>query len=344
MTTEPGRGRSSGRATMADVAAAAGVSTALVSIVMRGVAGASEATRERVKGVARDLGYVPDRRAQKLRQTRSGLVGACFELQQAFHGDLIEELYVAAAAHGYDLALSCVTPTRDEHTAFADLVRDRCEAAILVGSRLPAPDLDALSERIPTLVIARPSGTELVGSVSTDDTAGIDMAVDHLVALGHSRIVHITGDKAPGSAERAAGFIARMDRHDLSDHATVLTGGPTETDGATAIAAALDLHDRPTGVIAFNDRCAIGVLEYLLRRGIAVPEQISVIGYDDSRLSRPSHVRLSTVAQDAARIAAEAMNGVTRQIAGEPPTQLVLAPHLERRDTTGPLDNTVDHS
>src|SRR4051794_8967946 len=120
------------RLTLADVAEAAGVSPALVSIVLRGVPGASDETRERVKRVADDLGYVPDRRAQKLRQIRSGLVGACFELHQPFHGDLIEQLYVAAADHGYDLTLSGITPMRDERIAVGDLVRERCEAAVLL--------------------------------------------------------------------------------------------------------------------------------------------------------------------------------------------------------------------
>ena len=86
------------RPTMADVAKAAGISTALVSIVMRGVPGASDATRARVMRIADELGYVPDERARKLRQSRSRVLGVAFELQQPFHGDLVERLYAAAAA------------------------------------------------------------------------------------------------------------------------------------------------------------------------------------------------------------------------------------------------------
>ena len=102
------------RPTMADVARAAGISTALVSIVMRGVPGASDATRARVVRIADELGYVPDERARKLRQSRSRVLGVAFELQQPFHGDLVERLYAAAALHGYDIALSAVAPSRDE--------------------------------------------------------------------------------------------------------------------------------------------------------------------------------------------------------------------------------------
>lgn len=333
MTTGPQRAR---RVTLADVAEAAGVSIALVSIVMRGAPGSSDATRERVKKVADDLGYVPDRRAQKLRQIRSGLLGACFELHQPFHGDLIEQLYVAAAEHGFDLTLSCITPSRDEQTAVGDLIRERCEAAVLLGSRMSTQDLEALSTRIPSQVVARPSGTALVGSVRTDDTAGINLAVDHLVTLGHRRIVHITGGDAPGSTERASGFATRMTHHGLQAGAVVLAGGPTETDGAAATAEALLLPERPTGIVAFNDRCASGVLELLLRREIRVPEDISVIGYDDSRQARFTHISMSTIGQDVEGIAAETLQNLTGQIAGSAPAQIILPPHLKARDTTGP--------
>lgn len=337
MSSEPtGPGGRARRMTLADVADAAGVSIALVSIVMRGAPGASEATRAKVKQVADGLGYLPDRRAQKLRQLRSGLVGASFELHQPFHGDLVEQLYVAAAEHGFDLALSCVTPNRDEGVAVGDLIRERCEAAVLLGSRKSSDDLRALSSQIPALVIARPSGTSLVGSVRTDDTAGIAMAVDHLVALGHQRVLHITGGDSPGSAERRESFTAQMTRHGLNDRATVTVGGPTETDGAKAVAEAFRRPGTPTAIVAFNDRCAVGVLEMLLRQGVRVPDDVSVIGYDDSRLAKYSHISLSTVAQDAETIARQSMNILASQLAGASPAAVTLPPRLIVRDTTAP--------
>ena len=108
MTTASGSPR--GRTTLADVAARAGVSVPLVSIVMREVPGASEDTRKRVHQAAEDLGYRPDSRARLLRQSRSRLIGVVFGVQHAFHGDLVSGLYAAADAVGYELALSAVTP------------------------------------------------------------------------------------------------------------------------------------------------------------------------------------------------------------------------------------------
>lgn len=321
--------------TMADVAKAAGVSTALVSIIFREVPGASESTRKHVRKVARELGYIPDRRAQKLRQSRSGLIGITFELQQPFHGDLVEQLYPALAQHGYDLALSGIAPTRDERTAIDAVFRERCEAAILLGSRMTSTELSQIAQRLPIQVVAQSSGTKKVGAVRIDDTLGIAMALDHLISLGHRDITYIHGGDSPGAQERTEAFTIHTEKTQVSGH--VVPGGATETDGANAMVSILNANTQPTAVIAFNDRVAIGVLDVLLRHGIRVPEDISVIGYDDSRLSRLAHIRLTTVAQDTVHIATEVAKQAIAQIAGGNATEIVLAPQLIPRHTTGPV-------
>ena len=118
---------------MADVAKAAGISTALVSIVMRGVPGASDATRERVQRIADELGYVPDERARKLRQSRSRVLGVAFELQQPFHGDLVERLYAAASAASCSFAFTTVCWELARVTTFAPCTasRSRCRSAAI---------------------------------------------------------------------------------------------------------------------------------------------------------------------------------------------------------------------
>lgn len=325
-----------GRPTMADVARAAGVSTALVSIVMRGVPGASEETRQRVRQTADELGYVPDQRARKLRQARSGLLGVAFELQQPFHGDLVEQLYLAAARHGYDLSLSAVSPSRDEQAAVEALRHERCEALLLLGSGLDASRLTRLATALPTVCLARRASAAAAGSVLGDDLAGIGLAVDHLVELGHRRIAHIDGASAPGSDDRRRGFLARMEQHGLRGTAEVRTGGLTETDGARGMRELLDDKAPPTAVVAFNDRCATGVLDVLVRSGLDVPGKVSVVGYDDSRLAKVPHVQMTTVSQDAARLAETAVGQAHRMIAGAAPAESVLTPRLIVRTTTGP--------
>src|SRR6478609_8896737 len=165
------------RTTLADVAAAAGVSVPLVSIVMRDVPGASALTRERVRQVAADLGYRPDQRARLLRQQRSRLLGVTFEVEQAFHGDLIEGIYAAAEPAGYDVVLSPIAPTRPETRAIDDILGDRCEAAILLGPRSSTRSLVALSARLPVVVVARSVRSSAVDCVRTDDVAGMNSAI-----------------------------------------------------------------------------------------------------------------------------------------------------------------------
>jgi DNA-binding LacI/PurR family transcriptional regulator len=143
---------------------------------------------------------------------------------------------------------------------------------------------------------------------------------------------------APGAAERRRGYTAALHRHDLGGHALVVPGGPTEDDGAHAARALLGLPAtrRPTAVTVFNDRCATGVLDVLRSAGVAVPGEVSVVGFDDSRLARLSHVDLTTIAQDATTLAelavARAVGRVDGTAAGE--REQVVAPRLVVRGTT----------
>ncbi|MGR7027419.1 LacI family DNA-binding transcriptional regulator [Geodermatophilus sp. URMC 62] len=328
--TDPDR-----RPTLADVAARAGVSTALVSIVMRDVPGASTATRERVRRAADEIGYRPDTRARLLRSSRSRLLGVVFGVQHAFHGDLLAGLYDAAEEAGYELALSAVTPGRGEQRAVDSLLRDRCEALVLLGPQTPTAALSDLAARLPVVVVARPVRSSTVDVVRTADDEGLRLAVDHLVGLGHRDVVHVDGGRAPGAAERRRGYREAVHRHGLD--ARIVAGGPTEDDGAAA-ARALLAGPLPSAVAVFNDRCAVGVLDVLRRAGRAVPGEVSVAGFDDSRLARLSAVDLTSVAQDVERLSTLAVQRALARLDGVPAGQreLVVPPRLVVRSTTAP--------
>lgn len=296
----PGQAR---RVTLADVAREAGVSTALVSIVMRGVAGASPSNRQKVLQVAHDLGYVPDSRARVLRQGRSQLLGVMFGVHQPFHADLVEGIYAAAESAGYDVVLSAVAGTRGEDRAVDTLLADRCEALILLGPQSPRAWLADLATRLPTVVVARSVKVSGIDVVRTADALGIELAVDHLVELGHTRIVHVDGGDAPGAPQRRKGYRAAMRRHGLAARERIVRGGHTQESGAQATARLLASDKLPTAVLAFNDRCATGVLDALFRARIQVPEQMCVVGFDDTHIAGFSHIDLTTVRQDAAVMA-----------------------------------------
>lgn len=322
------------RPTMVDVARAAGVSTALVSIVMRGVPGASEQTRARVLAVADEIGYVPDQRARQLRQSSSRLIGVSFGLRHAFHGDLVEQLYVAAGERGLDLALGATAPGRGEDVAARALLRERPEALLLLGPTLATEEIARLGAAVPVVVLARRVGAPRVASVSTDERAGVEAAVAHLVGLGHRRIAHVDGGGAPGAGERRTAFREAVRRSGLPE-LPVLAGGPDEGDGIRAATALVALPDPPTAVVAFNDACAVGILDALRRAGRAVPAGASLVGFDDSRLAGLEHIALTTVAQDVAGLARAAVAAAVDLAAGGDAGATVLAPHLVLRATTG---------
>jgi DNA-binding LacI/PurR family transcriptional regulator len=314
------------------------VSTALASIVIRDVPGASAESRQRVLQAADELGYRPDSRARLLRSSRSRLLGVVFGVQHAFHGDLVGGLYQAADKIGYDLALSAVTPGRDEQRAVSSLLQDRCEALILLGPQAPTSYLAELAARIPVVAVARAVRHRAVDVVRTADDEGLHQAVDHLVALGHRHIAHIDGGRAAGAADRRRGYREALRRHGLDAQARTIPGGLTEDDGAAAARALLDAPtgQRPTAVTVFNDRCATGVLDVLRRGGLNVPGDISVVGYDDSRLARLSHIDLTTVAQDAQQITTLAVARAVARLDGEAVghRELVIRPTLVVRSTT----------
>ena len=325
--------------TMADVAARAGVSRALVSTVFRNVPGAGADTRERVLQAAADLGYRMDNRARLLRRTRTQLLGVMFRLHDGFHTDLVEALYARAESAGYELVLSAVlpeAPERPENRAVDTLLDNRCEALLLIGPQMSEEQIEALSSRIPTVVLSRPTGSTACDVVRTDDVAVIRVALDHLHGLGHRAIAHVDGGTARGSVERRRAYEAQMQHLGLGDHVDVVTGGLTATDGMAATRRLLTRATPPSAIIAFNDAVAIGSLVELQRAGIEVPSRVSVIGYDDVQMSAMPHINLTTVGQDVHETAKSAVARAVARLDGAaaPGHSILVPPYLAVRGTT----------
>lgn len=330
------------RPTMADVAAKAGVSRALVSIIFRGRPGASQETRERVLRVADEMGYHPDNAARLLARGRSRTLGVMFTVHQTFHLDLIAGIYPEAERLGYDVLLSAATHSREETKAVEALLGHRCEAVILLGSDAEAEYLDELGRRTVTVSVSRRVPHANVDFVHSAEGKGVRQAMDHLVELGHRRIVHIDGGSGPGSAERRRAYRAAMRRHGLESEARVIPGDHTELSGIETGESLLAERGRgqalPTAVLAGNDRCAWGLLMSLTRAGVEVPGDVSVVGYDDSHLSHLMPIGLTTVRQDAVLMAEHAVRFAVERLEGRgvAPREAVLDPELVVRGTSGP--------
>ncbi|MFJ8539472.1 LacI family DNA-binding transcriptional regulator [Streptomyces sp. NPDC093591] len=323
------------RPRLEDVAARVGVSTASVSLVLRGVPGPSERTRQRVLKAAADLGYQVDRTASMLASRRTRLLGVMIDVHSPFHAELVEHLHTAAEEVGYDLVLSTQTRTRDEHTAVETLLAFRSEALILLGPTAPADTLAALDRKAPVIVVGRRIADGELDVVRTADDEGVGQIVDHMVGLGHRAIAYVDGGKGVIATDRRRGYRTAMRRHGLDAHIRVLRGANTEEAGERAARHLLDSGDLPTAVVAYNDQCAIGVLAALARAGVAVPGEVSVVGYDDDTLSRLSCFNLTTVSQGAEEQARYAVAAAVERLDQDrtEPREVILTPQLVVRGT-----------
>ncbi|MFF5011116.1 LacI family DNA-binding transcriptional regulator [Streptomyces phaeochromogenes] len=324
------------RPRLEDVAARVGLSTASVSLVLRGVSGPSERTRQRVLKAATELGYQVDRTASLLASRRTRLLGVMVDVHRPFHAELVEHLHTAAEAVGYDLVLSTQTRTRDEHTAVETLLAFRSEAMILLGPTVPADTLAALDRKSPVIAVGRRIADAALDVVRTADDDGVGQIVDHLVDLGHRAITYVDGGKGVIATDRRRGYRTAMRHHGLDAHIRVLHGDHTEAAGERAARKLLDGDALPTAVVTYNDQSAIGVLAALARAGVAVPGQVSVAGYDDDTLSRLSCFNLTTVSQNAEEQARHAVAAAVERLdhGRTEPREVVLPPHLVIRGTT----------
>jgi len=327
---------------MADVAEKAGVSRALVSIIFRNQPGASEETRQRVLRVADEIGYRPDSAARLLARGHSRTLGVMFAVQQPFHTDLIEGIYPEAERLGYEVLLSGATQSRSEEKAVEALLSHRCEALILLGSFAEPAFLDELGRRTVAVSVSRRVPHAHVDFVHSAEGKGVRQAMDHLVELGHRRIVHIDGGGGPGSADRRRAYRAAMRRHGLESEVRVVPGDHTEQSGIETGRLLLAERDQgqplPTAVLAGNDRCAMGLLMTLTRAGVEVPRDLSVVGYDDSHLSHLMPIGLTTVRQDAGLMAEHAVRFAVERLEKPElePREAVLDPKLVVRGSSGP--------
>jgi DNA-binding LacI/PurR family transcriptional regulator len=321
-----------------DVAAEVGVSPATVSLVLRGAPGPSAATRQRVLEAAARLGYRPDRAASVLASRRSRLIGVVMDIGNAFHAQLVEDVHEAAERHGYDLVLSTVTRSRDETRAVETLLDSRCEALVLLGPEAPAERLAALGRQLPVVVVGRPVPSAGVDVVRAADDEGVAQAVEYLAGLGHRRITYVNGGQGTIAALRRRGYQHAMRRLRLGDQVQVVQGGHTESSGARAARTVLRSDPRPTAVLTFNDRCAMGLIDALVRAGVDIPGTISVVGYDDSPIARLAHIDLTTVSQNTHELTEHAVTAVIERLDNSRTDhrEVVVPPRLVIRGTTGP--------
>ncbi|OJF12334.1 LacI family DNA-binding transcriptional regulator [Couchioplanes caeruleus] len=321
-----------------DVAARVGVSTASVSLVLRGAPGPSAETRRRVLEAAAELGYRADRTASMLARRRRHLLGVMLDIRNPFHAELVEEIQAEADLVGYEIVLSTLTRHRDEKRAVETLLDFRCEAVLLLGPDFADQRLGALAAQVPVVAIGRRVADAPVDVVRSADHLGVSAALTHLIGLGHRRIAFLDGGRGAVATARRRGYRDAMRRAGLRDEIRIIPGDHTEEGGVRAGRLLAADGDPPTAVVASNDRCAVGLMDALIRAGREVPREMSIVGYDDSSLARLAHIDLTTVNQDAPAQAKFAVSAAVQRLdeGRRERVEMVLHPQLVVRGSTAP--------
>lgn len=321
------------RPTLKDVAREAGVSPALVSMVLSGRPGPSASTGARILGVADRMGYRPDRAASMLARHRTDLIGVTITPSNPYHGMVVEEIITRAHDRGFEVLLSAMSPRHDYRASLEALVSSRCEALVLLNPQLPEVEFESLVSGIPTVCFGRALQVPHVDVVRGDEKAGMQMLVDHLVDLGHRAIVHVDGGDQALARERCTAYEQAMRGHGLQP--TVISGGETLEDGHEA-ATLLKRVAGTTAVVAFNDLSAIGLMDELRRLGVRVPQDVSVTGIDNSWLAGIDAVSLTTIDPSPLNQARIALDLALERLGGRDGRRVtrVVEPRLVTRGST----------
>jgi LacI family transcriptional regulator, repressor for deo operon, udp, cdd, tsx, nupC, and nupG len=328
--------------TIHDVAAHADVSTATVSRVLSKPEKVAEATRRRVLKAIAHLGYSPNAAAKSLRTlTTQKVLVTVPDIANPFFSLIIQGIEEAAMREGYSVVLGDTHHDTAREELYAQmLLRREADGLIFLGHSMAKSLKDWMRGKnalVPIVNGCEYSPSLGVPSAHIDNAAAAQDAMDHLYGLGHRHIGVVTGNLAsPLSRDRLRGVKVRARAQGAPRGLTVVNGDFSIDSGIASAARLLAMSDPPTAVFCFNDEMAIGVLEYAIRKGKRVPENLSVVGFDDIRFAKYVTPALTTISQpmlDIGRETVRLLLGILTGVVAKPVS--VTLPHkLEIRSST----------
>jgi DNA-binding LacI/PurR family transcriptional regulator len=343
LATGDGSGQA-GPVTMREIARATGLSQSTVSRVLNRtptLVPIADATRERVLAMAKKLGYRPNPLARGLRGASTMLLGVIVrDITDPFFAGAIEAVTVEASDRGYNVVLGHAHARADEAIALWGVLEARpCDAILLLGDMGDQPKLieDLAGTRVPVVALWQGSRPTDIASVSVDNRAGVHAVLQHVADLGHRQIAY-TGARPLGDIkereEAYVEFMARLGepvRDGYIDHRSNEFAG-----GVAALEQLLGLPEPPTAVVTATDVLAIGALHAAHARGVRVPADVSIAGFDDIPVAAVTVPALTTARMPVREMVAKAMQMVLGDRPLDPTRPTVLSPSLMVRASTGP--------
>jgi DNA-binding LacI/PurR family transcriptional regulator len=329
---------------MRDIARATGLSQSTVSRVLNRtptVVPIAEATRERVLATAKELGYRPNPLARGLRGASTMLLGVIVrDITDPFFAGAIEAVTVEASGRGYNVVLGHAHARADEAIALWGVLEARhCDAILLLGDMGDQPRLieDLAGARVPVVALWQGSRPTDVASVSVDNRAGVHAVLEHLADLGHRRIAYV-GARALGDIrEREEAYVEFMERMGEPIHEGYVQHEPNEfAGGVDAFDALAGMPDPPTAIVTSTDVLAFGALHAAHERGVRVPQEVSIAGFDDIPVAAFTVPALTTVRMPVREMVAQAVRMVLDDGHLDPSRPAVLRPSLVVRASTAP--------
>ncbi|MCU1489972.1 MAG: hypothetical protein JWM85_1377 [Acidimicrobiaceae bacterium] len=330
--------------TMREVALRAGVSPRTVSNVVNDFALVAPETRARVRQAIEELGYRPNPIAKSLRSGRSGFIMLALpELSISYFAELSSLVIAEARRCSYTVIIEQTDgdPERERQLIERDARNPFVDGLLFSPLALNADQLRASSAEVPIVLLGEHGAVGIHDHVGIDNVGAARAAVEHLIELGRLRIAAIGHQDAASnetSQFRSQGYREALEAAGRRVEPDLLASAPSyhRDDGASAMARLLDLADPPDAVFCYNDLLAIGAMRTLAERGRSVPEDVAVIGFDDSEEGRYRSPSLSTIAPDKRAIAAAAMARLVGRMNGDdsPPASQAVPFRLEAREST----------
>lgn len=330
--------RPDGVVTLEQVAELAGVSPSTVSRILNGTAAVSQAKKDAVQAAILELGFRPNPVARGLAGGRTLSIGVVTQIiSSPFYGEALLGIERELERAGYvPMFVSGNWHEDDERKAIETLLSRRVDGVIVLAGRLPDAELTRVADSLPMVVVGRQLSGPQLFSFSFDNRLGARMATQHLIEQGHRRIAFIAGDLLHEDAvERQNGYFDALAAAGIAVDANLIVQSDfTEAGGMLSVSRLLERDAHFTALFASNDQMAIGACLGLHRRNFRVPDDVSLVGFDDLIMARYAMPPLTTVRQSVYEIGTEAATAMLDLLRGRKPDVKLPQPELVAREST----------